>query len=166
MKFVWCLLQNFTGAFCVGTGKGAKYNTFSTELAQERNIGSWNSFKPASKLSGALWRRGRRRKESLQLRLWNLNSTSNSLVALRRLSCQIPANQREEESNANLSKHWKIRAKGNDVITNVISGNQHFPSTFSIQIFKFQRRSCGLSFLFPPLRQSALQSLLAVYIWL
>ena len=28
---------------------------------------------PASKLSGALWRRGGKRKESLQLRLWNLN---------------------------------------------------------------------------------------------
>ena len=28
---------------------------------------------PASKLSVALWRRGRKRKESLQLRLWNLN---------------------------------------------------------------------------------------------
>ena len=95
VKFVWCLLQNFTGSFCVHTGKGAKYNTFSTELAQESKIGSWNSLKPASKLSGALWRRGRRRKESLQLRLWNLNSTSNSLVAPRRLSCQIPANQQK-----------------------------------------------------------------------
>ena len=31
---------------------------------------------PASKLSGALWRRGGKRKESLQLRLWKLNSTS------------------------------------------------------------------------------------------
>jgi len=28
---------------------------------------------PASKLSGALWRRGGKRKDSLQLRLWNLN---------------------------------------------------------------------------------------------
>ena len=28
---------------------------------------------PASKLSGVLWRRGGKRKESLQLRLWNLN---------------------------------------------------------------------------------------------
>ena len=38
----------------------------------------------------------------------------------------------------------KTRAKGNDVITNVISANQHFASTFSMQIFKFQRRSCKL----------------------
>ena len=41
-------------------------------------------------------------------------------------------------------------AKGNDVITNVISPNPHFASTFSMQIFKFQRRSFKLSFFFPP----------------
>ena len=118
---------------------------------------------PASKLSGALWRLGGKRKESLQLRLWNLNSTSNSPVAPRRLSCQISANQREAETSANVNKHWKTRAKGNDVITNVISANQHFASTFSMQIFKFQRRSCKLSFLFPPRHQSAPESLLEGY---
>ena len=91
----------------------------------------------------------------------NLNSTSNSPVAPLRLSCQISANQREAETSANVNKHWKTRAKGNDVITNVISANQHFASTFSMQIFKFQRRSCKLSFLFPPRRQSAPESLLA-----
>ena len=47
--------------------------------------------------------------------------------------------------SANVNKHWKTRAKGNDVIANVISANQHFASTFSMQIFKFQRRSCKLS---------------------
>ena len=114
--------------------------------------------RPASKLSGALWRRGGKRKESLQLLLWNLNSAPNSPVAPRRLSCQISANQREAETSANLTnieKHVKARAKGNDVTTNVISANQHFASTFSMQIFKFQRSSCKLSFLFPPRRQSA-----------
>ena len=44
----------------------------------------------------------------------------------------------------------KACAKGNEVITNVISTNQHFASTFSMQIFKFKSRSCNLSFLFPP----------------
>ena len=43
--------------------------------------------------------------ESLQLRLWNLKSTSNSPAAPRRLSCQISANQREGETNANVNKH-------------------------------------------------------------
>ena len=45
--------------------------------------------------------------------------------------------------SANVNKHWKTRVKGNDVITNVISANKHFASTFSIQMFKFQRRSCN-----------------------
>ena len=48
---------------------------------------------------------------------------------------------------------------GNDVITNVISANQHF--AFLMQIFKFPRRSCKFSFLFPPRRQRAPESLLA-----
>ena len=90
----------------------------------------------------ALWRQGGKIKESLQLRLWNLNSTSNSHVAPRRMSCEISANQQKVET--------KKRAKGNDVIINVISANQHFSSTFSMQIFKFQKRSCNLPFLFPP----------------
>ena len=55
----------------------------------------------------------------------------------------------------------KTRPKGNDVITEVISANQHFASTFSMQIFKFQRLSCKLSFLFLPPRRGAPESLLA-----
>ena len=57
-------------------------------------------------------------------------STSNSPVAPRRLSCQISANHGETERRANIDKHWKTFAKGHDVITNVISTNQHFASTF------------------------------------
>ena len=56
------------------------------------------------------------------------------------------------EGECNMEKHVP---RGNDIITNVISANQHFASTFSIQIFKIQRRSCKLSFLFPSRRQSA-----------
>ena len=72
------------------------------------------------------------------------------------------ANQREAKTSANVNnieKHVEARAKRNDVITSVISANQHFASTFSMQIFKFQRRSYKLSFLFPPRRQSAPESL-------
>ena len=116
---------------------------------------------PASKLSGVLWRQGAKRKESLQLRLWNLNATSNSPVATGRLSCQISGNQCEVETRANVNKRWKTRASGNGIITYVISANQHFASTFSTRKFKFQRRSCKLSFLFPPRRQIAQESLLA-----
>jgi len=59
-----------------------------------------------------------------------LNSTSNSPLAPRRLSCQISAIQREAETSANVNKHWKTRAKSNYVIINVISANQRFASTF------------------------------------
>ena len=64
---------------------------------------------PASKLSGALWWWGGKRKESLQLRLQNLNSSSNSPVAPHRLSCQISANQHKADKQAriltNIEKH-------------------------------------------------------------
>ena len=40
-------------------------------------------------------------------------------MASRQLSCQISANKRKAETSANVNKHWKARAKGNDVITNV-----------------------------------------------
>ena len=55
---------------------------------------------------------------------------------------------------ANVNKHCKTRALGNDVVTYAISADQHSVSTFSMQMFKSQRRSCELSFLFPPRRQS------------
>ena len=41
----------------------------------------------------------------------------------------------------NIEKQVIVRAKGNDVITDVISAdNQHFASTFSMQILKFHAR--------------------------
>ena len=40
------------------------------------------------------------------------------------------------------------KCQEHDVITNVISANQHFAPTFSKQIFKFQRRSCKPFFLY------------------
>ena len=92
----------------------------------------------------------------LQLLLWDFNSTSNFAVALRRLRSKISSNQREGETSANVNQHRNTRAMGNDVITNAISANQHFASTFSMSIFKFQRRSCKLFFLFAPRRHSAI----------
>ena len=75
--------------------------------------------------------------------------TPVSLWLPRRLSCQFSANHREAETSTKVNKHWKTHAKGNDVITNVISTNQHFASTFSKQIFKFKRCSCKLYDLLP-----------------
>ena len=54
----------------------------------------------------------------------------------RRHNCQISANQ--HITYVNVTKLWKTRAKGKDIIANVISANQHFASTISTQIFKFQ----------------------------
>ena len=45
---------------------------------------------------------------------------------------------------------FQTRAKGNDVIANVISINQRFASTFSIQKLKFLRPDCMFSFIFRP----------------
>ena len=95
---------------------------------------------------------------------WNLNPTVNSPVAPRELGCQISANQHEAEKSANVNKHWKQKGtKGSDVISHVIYANQHFASTFLMQIFKFKRCSCKLSSLFLPHCPSAPESLLAGY---
>ena len=55
----------------------------------------------------------------------------------------------ERECKENIEKHMKARAKGNDVITYVISANQHFASAFLMQIFKFQTRSWQALLPFP-----------------
>ena len=64
-----------------------------------------NSY-PASKFSGVLWWQGRKRKESLQMRLWHLNSTSNFPVAPHGLSCHISANQRDAETSTNINNKY------------------------------------------------------------
>ena len=74
------------------------------------------------------------------------NLMQNSHGAPCQLSCQILANQCEAETSTNVNKHWKTCVKGNDIITYVISTLQHFASTFSMQIFKFQRRSFKLQY--------------------
>ena len=55
--------------FFLGGGGGASFYPSST---LERTLVTLKNY-PASKVSGALWRRGGKRKESLQLRLWTLN---------------------------------------------------------------------------------------------
>ena len=111
---------------------------------------------PASKLSGELWQGGREKELEFHLQ--------SPCGCPHRLSWQFPSNQRKAKTTVNVNKHWKTHAKGMDIITYVISTNQHFASTFSMLIFKFQRHSCKLSFLFPPRCQSAPENLLAGYI--
>ena len=105
---------------------------------------------------------GGKRKENLQLHvsgIWIPNPIPLWLPSTE----QSDFRQSARRTRSDVNKHWKTRAKGNDVITSVISANQHFASTFPMQILKFQRRSCKLSFLFPRRRQNALESLLACY---
>ena len=73
----------------------------------------------------------------------------------RRLSYQI-SDQREEKKSANV-------LMSSPPIS--ISQLRKKEPTFSMQIFKFQRRSWKLFFLFPPRRERATESLLAGYIW-
>ena len=137
-----------------------------TRLAKKTIVGRRPiSAQPVSKLSEALWRRGRKRKETTVATtslLWRLNSTSNSPLAPRRLSCQISANQREEETSANETNVGK-HVPG--VMTSLLMSS--LPISFRMnffdikKIFKFQRRSCKLSFLFRSRHQSAPESLLS-----
>ena len=66
-----------------GQGRGRNYRVAAEQEREIRH--SLGASSPGC--SGG--RVGKRRTQSLQLRLWNLNSTSNSPVAPRRMSCQI-----------------------------------------------------------------------------
>ena len=54
-----------------------------------------------------------------------------------KLSCLISANQHEAETSENINKRWKTRAKGNDVITNVIWGLSDFTGVFVVKQLLF-----------------------------
>ena len=56
--------------------------------------------------------KGRKMKESLQTHLWNLNSSSNSPVAPRQLSCQISANLRRSGNERKCKQTLKNTCKG------------------------------------------------------
>ena len=97
--------------------------------------------------------------------MMSLSNLSLRASSSGRLSCQISADQRENKMSANVNKnekHVKARAQGNDIITNVIPpiSSLHNYLTFLIQIIKFQRCSCKLSFLLPPYPQSTTENLL------
>ena len=94
----------------------------------------------------ALWRQGRKRKESLQLRLWNLNICIEKVDAKSWLAEMIVFSSRW------LVEIWQLIQRG---------------AIEEAELeFKFQRRNCKFSFLFPPRRQSVPKSLLAGYLFL
>ena len=118
---------------------------------------------PASKLSVALWRRGGKRKESLQLRLWNLNiliqkvDVKGWLAEMTLVMTSLPLARVFQwlftfalvSAWSWLAEIWQLSRRG---------------ATGELEVeFKLHRCSCKLSFLFPPRRQSASESLLACW---
>ena len=114
---------------------------------------------------GRSGQQGGKRKVSLQIRLWNLNfhlqcpggSPSIELSGF----IQSARRGNERECIRNIEKHVPR------VLTSLLmssppisTSHRHFRCR---SIFKFQRRSCKLSYLFPPRHQSAPESLLAGY---
>ena len=120
---------------------------------------------PASKLSGALWHWGgkRKRKESLQLHLWNLNICFEKVDAkcwlgeMTLVMTSLPLAHVFQclftfaliSTLRCLAEIWQLSRWG---------------ATGELEVeFKLQRCSCKLSFLFPPYCQSTPESLLAGY---
>ena len=121
-------------------------------------------------LSGVLWQRGgkRKRKESLQLHLWNLNICFEKVDAkcwlgeMTLVMTSLPLAHVFQclftfaliSTSRCLAEIWQLSRRG---------------ATGELEAeFKFQRCSCKLSFLFPPYCQSTPESLLAGYLcyWL
>ena len=104
--------------------------------------------------------RGGKRKESLQLRLWNLNICIEKvdakcwLAEMALVMTLLPLPRVFQcfalvSASRWLAEIWQLSRRG---------------ATGELEVeFKFQRRSCKLSFLFPFRRQSAPESLLASY---
>ena len=118
---------------------------------------------PASKLSRALWRPEGKRKESLLLRPWNLNIYIEKvgakcwLAEMTLVVTSLPLARVFQclftfalvLASRWLVEIWQLNRQG---------------ATGELEVeFNFQRRSCKLSFLFLPRRQSAPESLLAGY---
>ena len=75
--------------------------------------------------------------------------------------CQSAQSEKEYECKQTLKK--KVPRVVTSIVVSSTAFNQHLASTSLMQIFKFQRRSCKLSYLFLPHCQSAPESLLTSY---
>ena len=114
-------------------------------------------------LWGALkWRGDEKKKESLQLSLWNLN---NYLHRKSRCEMLIGGDDISYDFitlGTCFSMFVYIRACFRFALMAEIWQLSQQGATVELEAeFKFQRHSCKLSFLFPPHRQSAPESLLA-----
>ena len=121
----------------------------------------FNNSLRASSLWLWLWQRGGKRKGSLQLRLWNLNiciKKVNAKCWLAEMTLVMMSLPLAHVFQCFFCVHSRFRFM-------LIGRNLTAQSRRSHRGIgggmKFQRCSCKLSFLFPPYRQSAPESLLA-----
>ena len=89
--------------------------------------------------------------------LIGIDDISNDIITLAHVCQCLFTFALTEENLTALS----TGSQGYDIITKIISAKQHFALTFSMQIFKFYRHSCKLSFLSLPCHHIAAESLLA-----
>ena len=99
--------------------------------------------------------RGGKRKGRLQLRFWNLNICMEKvdekcwLADMTLIMTSLPLAPFFVTTFCWLAEIWQLIRRG---------------ATGELEVeFKFQRRNCKLSLIFPPCRQSAIESLLANY---
>ena len=124
------------------------YSSFLLPFSFSLSLSPWRTWF-SSKLSGVLWRWGGKRKESLQVRLWNLNIcikkvdakcwlaemtlVVTSLTLARGFQC--PFTFALVSASRWLAEIWQLCRR---------------EATGELEVeFKFQRHSCKLSFLFP-----------------
>ena len=113
------------------------------------------SQRPSSPERSCGWRGGGGRKERLELRLWNLNICMEKvdekcwLADMTLIMTSLPLAPFFVSTFCWLAEIWQLIRRG---------------ATGELEVeFKFQRRNCKLSLIFPPCRQSAIESLLANY---
>ena len=107
------------------------YHQFLVVKGKDIYLKQKNDIEISKNISGALWEE---RKDSLQLHLWNLNSTSNSPVAPHRLSCQTSANQRKAETSTNVNNHYFLKKHMLWVMTSLLVSS--LPINISHQLFQ------------------------------
>ena len=133
---------------------------FEPSKKQRRYTAESNVSLACEKLSGASWRRGGKRKESLQLRLWNLNiciekcedDTRNDVITLGACRFNVCLHSRSFPRSASLSRrggggeggtqgNWRRNSNSREVVAS-------FPS-FSHPYARAPRRACSQANVYP-----------------
>ena len=129
---------------------------FEPSKKQRRYTAESNVSLAYEKLSGAPWRRGGKRKESLQLRLWNLNiciekcgdDIRNDVITLGACRFNVCLHSRSFPRSASLSRrgggakgNWRRNSNSREVVAS-------FPS-ISRPYARVPRRACSQANVYP-----------------